>query len=278
MPSQKTRVIEWLFFNRALYRGSTGRVQKETMTMTDIVDGIQATGVNLSTRNPANFWKDLTRGPNFDASWPASVFQFGYTGSDAIGAVAEAVFSFVPVPVGQSTPFPRGYIASPALIADATMVQSLSMPVATKALGRRDENWLAQVSARLAVIETHFALFSGLNIREVTFLQTGLKMRSGEVDIAYHLKDDLDQAWMLAVEAKGMRENIHAPQVLRAAQALAGTPPAAHVSGIIPFALKVVAPSTLYTVEFEPVAAGATTLQLAAEGVIRLVPDVPGIR
>jgi hypothetical protein len=151
------------------------------------------------------------------------------------------------------------------------------MPVATKALGRRDENWLAQVSARLAVIETHFAIFSSLQIREVTFLQTGLKMRSGEVDIAYRLIDHTDQAWLLSVEAKGRRENIHTPQVLRAAQALAGTEAAAQVVGIIPFALKVIDASTLYTVEFDPLTSGATTLRLAAEGVMRLVPEVPGI-
>jgi len=59
-----------------------------------------------------------------------------------------------------------------------------------KALGRRDENWLAQVSARLGVVEAHFARYSQRKVEEISFLQTGLKLGRGEVDSAYSLVDD----------------------------------------------------------------------------------------
>jgi len=47
-----------------------------------------------------------------------------------------------------------------------------------KALGRRDENWLAQVSARLGVVEAHFARYSQRKVEEISFLHR-LKLGRG---------------------------------------------------------------------------------------------------
>ncbi|QOD11320.1 hypothetical protein [Rathayibacter toxicus] len=60
MASEKTQVIEWLFFNRK-YDATTGVLSQAVVTMDDLVEGIAATGAKLSTVNVANFWKDLTR-------------------------------------------------------------------------------------------------------------------------------------------------------------------------------------------------------------------------
>jgi len=83
--------------------------------------------------------------------------------------------------------------------------------------------------------------------------------------------------WLISVEAKGRREDLHQPQVLRAAQAFARSHGVPNIAGVIPFAIKIVGPSLIYTVEFDPVDKTDTVLTLAAEGVIQLVPDVKGI-
>lgn len=102
-------------------------------------------------------------------------------------------------------------------------------------------------------------------------------MREGEVDVAYSLLDDLGKTWLLAAEAKGRRERIHEPQVLRAAVQLARTDAAQGTAGVIPFAIKIIGRSLLQTVEFEPVGPESQELILAAQGAVRLIPPVHGI-
>lgn len=274
--SQKTQVIEWLFFNRTGFDASSGTIPRTIMTFQDVVEGIKATGASLETNNPANFWKDITR-KNPNTYWPKTVLASGYTGKDAIGGGSKACFEFVPLPEGQSTAFPVGLEPPAELFGRIQQVQSLSMPMATKALGRRDENWLAQVAARLAIVETHFAVFSSSNIAEATFLQTGVKMKLGEVDSAYSLTGADKRTWLLSVEAKGRQESIHEPQVLRAARALSASPAAKDVAGVIPFAIKIVGDSLIYTAEFEPLSSDQDDLNLLSEGLIELTPVVKGI-
>lgn len=281
MTNKKTAVIEWLFINKARLNKKTGQLSQSVMTFDDVVEGIEAAGDGLSSRNPANFWKDITRkDPN--VYWPAKVSNAGWTGADAIGGGDHACFMFVQIPAGQNTAFPAPRMPSTALQARAHTVQSLSIPMDTKSLGRSDENWLAQVGVRLAVIETHFSVFSKRSAAEVTFLQTGVKLRHGEVDIAYKLVETDATVWLLAVEAKGRNEVIHDPQVLRAAQALNkfkdGIKDSESViGGVIPMAVKVLGPSTIYVVEYAPISSDSDPLSLASEGVIVLKPSVRGI-
>jgi hypothetical protein len=154
------------------------------------------------------------------------------------------------------------------------------MPQAMKALGRRDENWLAQVSARLAVVETFFALFSHRDVREVSFLQTGVKLRRGEVDAAFSITC-ADGRWLVSGEAKGRGEPLHGPQIARAAfhlqESAAKKPELQDVRGVVPLGLKIVGPSEIWVVEFEPVETADSALVVASQGVMELVPPVAGI-
>jgi hypothetical protein len=76
MTNKKTAVIEWLFFNKAKPNKAKDRLTRSVMTFDDIVEGIDAAGDGLSSRNPANFWKDITRkDPN--GYWPPKVANAG---------------------------------------------------------------------------------------------------------------------------------------------------------------------------------------------------------
>lgn len=275
MPSAKTAVIEYLFKQR--YDEATGTMTDDLITFNDVVAGIRATGADLRTNNPANFFKDLTRSAK-EENWPASVLAAGWTGVDAVGAAEGACFRFVRLPEGQSTAFSVGLQPSTEALDKVVVVQSLSMPVATKELGREDENWVAQVASRLSVVETHFAISSPLDITEMTFLQTGAKMRKGEVDTAYSLAAAEGGHYLLSGEVKGRREQLPRDQILRAAVALAGSPAGQKAKGVIPFGMKVIGEGRLWCVEFEPVT--ATTDELSdpvAETIIELRPTVRGV-
>ncbi|MCV7567922.1 hypothetical protein M3F34_008170 [Micrococcus luteus] len=284
MASLKTPVIEWIFFN--LKRDAvTGEVTDPVVTFDDISDAIKKSGSTLSSANLANFWKDLTRrGANgLNEHWPPAVFEAGYTGADAIGHGGRAVFTFVAVPDGQDQPFIDELPFDPSL--PVHPVQSLSMPQAMRALGRRGENWHAQVADRLGVVSTYFALGSPRNqgeksLREVNFLQTGIKMSRGETDAAFSLLAG-DELWLVSAEVKGLREPFHLPQIARAAHALGAaaeraTPPL-NIAGVIPLGIKVVAPSRMWVVEFNPVDDPNAALRKVGEMVIELTPGVPGV-
>lgn len=283
MASSKTDVIEYLFFTLKGFEAA-GELVDPVVTFDDVTHAISAVNPSLveagrkplKTTNPANFWKDITR-HNPAGIWPASVLEAGFTGRDAIGEGERACFQFVPTPEGLADGF------EPALEPDTSLepiqIESLSMPLATKALGRSDENWLAQVAARLRVVETHFAAVSSFDVAEMTFLQTGIKLAAGEVDAAYSLNDSQGRLWLLAVEAKGRRDRIHVAQVVRAAKSLLAQVRAKGmtVEGVIPMALKVVGDSKLYVVEFAADTGDGSSGLIEAQSVISLEPSVPGI-
>lgn len=286
MASQKTQVIDWIFHNRKLDT-NTGKVSNPIVTMDEIEEGIVATGANLKTSNPANFWKDLTRSGSkgLNKNWPSRVFELGYVGGDAIGQGDRAVFMFVPAvpgqvePYAEALPFDGGLAAMP--------LQSLSMPQAMKALGRPSENWHAQVADRLNVVASFFALCSPRNqgadaVLEVNFLQTGVKMKRGETDAAFSLIAH-DGQWLVSAEVKGRSEEFHLPQIARAAFDLelaaraAASSSLRTIQGVIPLGIKVVGVSKLWVVEFAPIDNPDAPLVKVAEAVFELVPHVPGI-
>ena len=96
------------------------------------------------------------------------------------------MFEFIPVMPGQTEPFP---ITAPPRPQEMIPHQtgSVSMPLASRLLGRSDEPWLVQVSVRLHIIETYFALFSSRKaaIRQVDHLQNALKLRRTEIDALF---------------------------------------------------------------------------------------------
>lgn len=286
MASEKTGVIEWIFLNRK-YDATRRELLDPIVTMDDITHGITVTKAKLRKNNPANFWKDLTRGGSagLNRNWPKRVFELGYAGGDAIGHGEHAVFQFVRVKDGQETPFVEEFPFDPKL--PAIKLQSLSMPQAMKLLGRPGENWHAQVADRLNVVSSFFALVSPRNtppknVHEVNFLQTGIKMKEGETDAAFSLLAD-DGQWLVSVEVKGRAEEFHLPQIARAASALlkaaraSKTSTLGDIAGVIPLGMKVVGKSKLWVVEFAPVDSPDTPLAKVAEGVFEVVPHVPGI-
>lgn len=276
MASEKTAVIEWIFFERKL-DATSGLVTDPVVTFEDLSAGIDATGAKLSKDNLANFWKDLTRNGSRDSTWPARVFDAGFTGSDAIGIATKASFRFVRAQEGQVAPFAHEELLFDPEQVRSHEVQSLSIPQAMRALGRRDENWLAQVAVRLNVIEAFFAVFSAREVLEISFLQTGLKLGNGEVDAAYSVLCD-DGLWLLSAEAKGKSEPLHLPQIARAALEFEkASRVLENVVGVIPFGMKIVGNSEIWCVEFEPIVEADTIPSPVAQGVFRLRPPVKGI-
>lgn len=285
MASAKTAVFEHLFFITKGYVAGN-QIKSPVVTFDEVEAAIIATNPALiaqgkrplKTNNIANFWKDITR-TNPNGIWPSRVLAAGYTGIDGIGQGPQASFQFVPLPPGQNLAFPSAPTPSAAAQADPIVLESVSMPLATKSLGRADENWLAQVGARLRVVESHFAVRSAFGAAEVTFLQTGVRLGDGEVDAAYNLVDQTGQSWLLAVEAKGRGERIHVPQVQRAAaQLLIGARARGQqIQGVIPMALKVVDTSKLHVVEFEPDLGAGSNGIVVVDSLVELRPPVTGI-
>lgn len=275
--SDKPEVIEWIFFNLK-YDSVSKTLNEPIVFFEEIVRGIQETGDKLETNNPANFWKDITRS-NPNTKWPESVFKAGYTGEDAIGEAQSASFKFAALDSLATEPFPDRLLHDGN--APIHMLQSLSMPVATKSLSRTDENWLTQVSHRLNVLESYLAIFSSLNVTEVTFLQTGVKLKRGEVDAVYLATID-DAPWLLSVEVKGRSEDIHVGQVLRASTELLksvrnSSDELENVAGIVPFAMKAIGKSSIWVVEFEQIVKHTDTISKIRDAIIEFVPEVPGI-
>jgi len=287
MPSEKTDVIKQIFRQR--WNPTTKVLSDDLVTFDDLIAAIPASGAKLRTTNPANFWKDLTRSANED-NWPADVLADGYTGSDAIGADKRASFRFVPLPPGQKTAFPPPPTPPAGMV--AVPLQSVSLPLASRVLGRRDETWLAQVAYRLNIIESHFVLASPRPVKEVDFLQVAIKLGKSEIDVAYRITEQNGDRWLVTVEAKGFREKIWVTQVARQADTLwsvlnkvpmrrgkpVGLSQAATLSvkGIIPFAIKIVGNSIVHTVEFST--GGGTQLSVVSQGLFELRPPVEGIR
>lgn len=281
--SEKPPIIEDIF--TSLWNPAKRTLQRSVVTMADIDAAMARTRSTLSRDNKANFWKDITRSWDPDTVWPAAVLKEGYTGADAIGEERKAVFKFVSQYPGVVGAFPPAPEPSESLYDSAYPIQSLSLPLATRLSARFDENWLAQVAQRLSVIESHFSLVAGpLSVVEIDFVQTGMKLNKGEVDVVYTVVTGDRKEWLLSVEAKGRSEPIWLPQVARAAQALADSrakEALPNFAGIIPFAIQVVGPSHLYTVQYEANVHDPGVYPFVipvAQAVFDLRPAIPAMR
>lgn len=139
--------------------------------------------LDLSPKNPANFIKDVIRGKNASQMWPRAAKTRRWSAVQITGD--GDCFEFVPYSPEQKEPFEDRFRYRSDVVRHR--VQSLSIPTATKGLGRNDETYLIQVAAKLAVVETHLALETGsrVDILEVAHLQVGIKLRLAEVDSLY---------------------------------------------------------------------------------------------
>lgn len=241
-------------------------------------------GQPVEVTNVPAFMKDFLRKlRNANVNWPPEIFAAGYTARQVTGG--GQIFEFVPIEPGQTEPFPS---TSPTPPPDVIphKISSISLPLASRRLGRTDEPWLVQVSVRLHLVETYFALFSSRRdtVRQVDHLQNALKLRRTEIDALFLGVEEIApgkfQEFIITCEAKRVGEDIIAEQVLQQIKAVFKldniTQPFA-----VPLALKSIAPSQIHVVEYGDVrredAEALETLTIVNQAVFELVPAVPGI-
>lgn len=285
MPSQKTVVVDQLW-------DALNEEGRTVATFKDVRDAIGSCNEKyqntLKTDNPANFMKDLLRGGHASQNWPDRLKQIRITGRQVTGE--DRIFEFIPYPDGQTEPFPNPF--EPAGTEPEFVIQSLSIPLTTKSLGRQDESWLIQVAVQLKVLETHFANLSQVGVAELTHLQTGVKLNRTEIDslflaVVSSAEGSRSNA-LVTCEAKQQKDPILESQIVQqVASAYASVKNLdLNIDQIIPVALKSLkGRAAIYVAEFEPwSAAEAQALEserkelvVSCSGVYRLSPPVPGI-
>jgi hypothetical protein len=300
--SDKPLVIERLFRNR--WDETAQTLSNPLVTFRDLQEAIDAHNADhadriLSTRNPANFFKDFVRyRRSANRNWPAHVLQCGYTARPAVGGGNS--FEFVRLDSGQAEPFPVIASLEPKESTPRHVIESVSLPITSRRLGRSDESWLIQVLVRLRVLETHFAIYSPNKIVQLDHLQIGVKLHKSEIDALFlALADNSDAAEVddenrgaeavprlseiiVTCEAKGLRDDILLPQVNGQLGAVF-TQAAITQNVAIAVAVKAIGPSQVYLIEFEAVRREQThllaemELAVASEAVYEFAPHVPGI-
>ncbi|RYG99883.1 MAG: hypothetical protein EON58_02305 [Alphaproteobacteria bacterium] len=243
-------------------------------------------GVKLKRdSNPYNFMKDLLRGPNANSNWPESLTKSRITGVPIFGD--GKVFKFVGFEPDQTEPFPNPFEPTPELKPDK--LQSISIPLTTKLLGRADESWLIQVAVNLRVIEQHLAAHSPFEWIELVHLQIAVKLgSSSEVDALF--LGVIEEAGvrknvLVTCEAKQRRDPLLGEQIVR--QVRAAFKSVKHLDLdiflVVPIGLKPTAEGSLYVVEFEAwteeqaASTESTDLVMASRALYQLTPPVPGV-
>lgn len=282
----KSRIIQRLFDER--YHPATGELPDPVVTLEQVSAAIRADNAEfpsprpMSDRNPANFYKDFIRNrESANRNWPPAIFDAGFTGRQVTGK--GLCFEFVRVMPGQAEAFPTNLFPLPSESTPVHRIESASLPLASRKLGRRDEPWLIQVLVRLRVIETHMCLFSPHRLDQVDHLQMSVKLSRSEIDALFlglKLVDGEPRELIICCEAKGLRDDILEDQVLRQVCEVF------QIRGVtqdiaIPVVVKAIGPSRVHVREFEAIsrsqAAQSPSLIMASEAVYELVPPVPGI-
>lgn len=279
MASLKTKVVEYLF--KKHWDEASQSLRQSLMSLEDVAQAIRdcnkIEGTSLSDRNPANFMKDLMRGANASANWPTSVAARRYTAYQRTGD--GDVFEFVPYRVDQTEPFPDAFNIRDD--APRFPVQSISLPLVTKMLGRSDETWLVQTAINLRVVETHFAVAAAFPLIELSHLQMGIKLRQTEIDALFLGKIgeiDNPESVIVTCEAKHYKDPIIPTQIINQVQAAFTE---TKVSIVVPIGLRAIRNVGFYVTEFEAVrredASALDQLRLAADAIYELRPPVKGI-
>lgn len=278
-PSDKPPVVEYLFDQR--WDPVTKKPTNPLVTLADVSAAIQAVKAPLSAKNPANFFKDIVRNTkSANASWPASVYARGYTGRQRTGG--GLAFEFVPVKPGSAVAFET--VPPPGPATPRHRIETASLPLASRRLGRRDEPWLTQVLVRVKLIETHFSLFSAKKVLQVDHLQMAVKLRESEIDAIYLATEDPvgpASEFLISCEAKGKRDDILETQLMSQVGAIFAAKKVVQ-NRVVPVAVKVIGTSLIHLVEYDEVTRAAypalTGLQIVRDVVYELVPPVPGIK
>jgi hypothetical protein len=272
--SKKTPIIEAIFNER--YDPSTGHVSNPVVSIADLRH-YQPTG------NVYAFFKDIVRKTaRANDIWPASVLQRGYTGIQDVSKGSS--FRFIRLKPGQTVAFTSADILIPKANTPHHRVESASLPLAARQLGRGDEPWLIQVAVRLRLIETHLTLFSPRTILTVDHLQMSVKLGKSEIDALFlgveQVTANEQRELVICCEAKSIRDDIIEEQIIRQVQAIARQRTVTQ-DYILPIAMKATGKSEIFIVEFDVVAkadaAALESLVSISEAVYALIPPVPGI-
>ncbi|HEX4463338.1 MAG TPA: hypothetical protein VH042_01715 [Solirubrobacterales bacterium] len=266
MASRKTPIIERLFFER--FDPATGKLSDDLVTLVQLEVELQETPV-LSSRNPANFMKDIVRSRSRNKNFPKAVVEAGWTARQLPGE--GNCFRFVPLPEGQTTAFVSPD-PDPALLAAPHPVESLSLAPASRTFGRSDETWLTHVVTNLRIVHTHFGLRSSLPIIGLELLQSNVKLGKAEVDAVY-LGTQVDGSnFLVSCEMKGPKEVLDLDQIERGAEEVFEAS-AAEAAFIVPMGIQSLSGGLVWIVEF----AAELPLAKASEGVYKPRPAVQGI-
>ncbi len=267
MASQKTAVIEGIFFER--YDATTSLVANPVVTLQQVSEAIAKWGNGLSTRNAANFLKDIVRGPTRNAVFPNSVVAAGWTVRQDTGQ--GRCFRFLPLPPGQTTAFLTSE-PNAALLQAPHPVQSISLPAASRLFGKRHETWLTHVATQLGLIHTHLALHSRIPFLSLELLQTNVGLGEAEVDALYLGALDDGSKALVCCEMKGTAEVLDEHQIERGAERVLATAPGP--ISVVPMGVKILRGGLVWIVEFD---GSFPPVKKVTEGVYELVPPVPGI-
>lgn len=266
MASLKTRVIEQLFLER--FDPSSKILKNDIVTLQDVSDAIGKWGDGLSTRNTANFMKDIVRSPNRNSVFPEAVTKAGWTARQDPGK--GRCFRFVPLPPGQKHAF-LANDPDPGLLGRPHPVQSLSLPPASRQFGRPHETWLTHVITNLGIIHTHLGLHSPLEFLGLELLQSNVELGQAEVDAIYLGLLTNEEQVLVSCEMKGPREVLDEDQIERGSDRVAET---SEVASVIPMGVKSLKGGLVWIVEFDR---DERPLLKVSEGVYRLTPPVPGV-
>jgi hypothetical protein len=283
--SRKPAIIERIFHAR--WDQNTGTLSAAVVTLEQVGYAIREySAANpdtpMSDRNPANFFKDYVRNRrSANGNWPRTILERGYTARQRTGE--GECFEFIRLAEGQTEPFPN-LLPEPTPGAPHFRIESVSLPLASRRLGRSDESWLIQVAVRLRVLETHFALVSQRGIVQLDHLQTAVKLGGrSEIDALFLAIEDRGSAreeMIVCCEAKGLRDDILVDQVLRQVQEVF------QIGGVtqglvLPVGIKAIGPSRVHVYEFDVVtraeAPSLESLSLVTDAVYEFLPPVPGI-
>lgn len=191
------------------------------------------------------------------------------------------VFEFVKVSPDQAEPFPPlgAYPRDPN--ARRYTLQSVSLPLAARLLGRKDESWLTQVAVRLFLIENHVALNSDEYLH-VSHLQMGVKQKESEIDALYLGSKNNGDEVIITVEAKGRKDDILETQLLKQIQAVLRMSTLKEKKCVLPMAMKIIEPSVVYIASYSEIPLGShppkSLGEIVSEAVYTLKPAVPGIQ
>lgn len=264
----------------------TGNIVDPNVTTSQVQDAIRETNsqgiTDLSDRNPANFLKDLIRHKSANDHWPDELKKLRITARQSTGN--GMCFQFVRYKEGQTDAFPdRFQIDESTHLHD---VESVSMPLESRRLGRSDEPWLTQVAVKLRLIETHLALFSQHAVRQVDHLQMSVKLRKTEIDALYlaHLKGTSAgqfERMLVCCESKQNNERILEEQVESQMRAAFDTTDISIVCPIAMVATRHEGSRGVHVVEFQSLKRNEVPDFLELERVsscfYKLHPDVTGI-